>query len=299
MSKIAIVGAGAFGSAINSLLKKKGYTPKVWDIGLDMKEKVEGSDFVIFAVPSQAFREVFIQAVPFIGDAVVINLAKGVEMGSLKRMSEIADEILPSVRYVALSGPSHAEEVAIDLPTSVSIASKDKSLLPKVQELFSNEHFRVYTNDDLVGVELAGSLKNVIALATGIADGLNSGDNARAALMTRGLAEISRLSVKMGADPITFLGLSGVGDLIVTCGSMHSRNRRCGILIGQGAALDLALKEVGQVVEGVSACYAAHDLGLKYGVEMPITSLLYRVLTGELGAKEAANLLLSQELAAE
>lgn len=298
-TKICIVGAGAFGTAINAALKKKGLAPSVWDIGLDIQSYVSGKDFVIFAVPSQAFREVFTNAAPYIGDAVIVNLAKGIELGTLKRMSEVAEEILPGCKYVALSGPSHAEEVAINLPTSVSVASKQKCLLPLVQDLFFSDRFRVYTNEDLVGVELAGSLKNVIALATGISDGLNLGDNARAALMTRGLAEISQLAVKMGADSLTLLGLSGVGDLIVTCGSMHSRNRRCGILIGQGAALDVAIKEVGQVVEGVSACYAAYDLSVKYGVEMPITSTLYSVLSNKITVKDGMELLLSAERKSE
>jgi len=297
--RICIVGAGAFGSAINALFKRKGFEPAVWDIGMDMKDYVPDKDFVVFAVPSQVFREVFSKACPYIGSAIVVNVAKGIEIGSLRRMSEIAKEIMPSCKYVALSGPSHAEEVSINLPTSVSIASECSELLPAVQDLFLDEHFRVYINDDLIGLELAGSLKNVIALATGISDGMNNGDNARAALMTRGLYEISRLSAAMGAKPKTFLGLAGVGDLIVTCGSMHSRNRRCGILLGQGAALELAQKEVGQVVEGVSACYAAHALSEKYGVEMPITNLLYKVLTGETDAKGAMKTLLSSSIMAE
>ena len=298
-AEICIMGAGAFGKAIAHLLTEKGYGPVIWTRGMDAESCVKDKDFVIFAVPAQSFREVFSKAAPYIGNAIIINVAKGIETGSLLRLSQVAEEILPGCRYAVLSGPSHAEEIAIDMPTDVSISSNDPELLPVVQDLFFAERFRVYTNNDLIGVELGGSVKNVIALATGIADGLGFGDNSRAALMTRGLAEISRLGIAMGADPVTFLGLAGVGDLIVTCGSMHSRNRRCGILLGQGKSVEEATREVGQVVEGISTCCAVYELAQKYSVDMPITSFLYHFLTGKISLEEALNLLLSRDRKAE
>ena len=292
--QICIMGAGSFGTAIYNLLKNKGLDVALWSKGFDVKSYVENKDFVIFAIPAQSFREVFTLAAPYIGDAICINLAKGIEIGSLKLLSQVAKEILPDCKYVALSGPSHAEEVSIGLPTSVSIASSNEEILKEVQNVMFTEFFRVYINNDIVGVELGGSIKNVIAVVAGISDGCKLGDNARAAMMTRGLAEIARLGVAMGANPLTFAGLSGMGDLVVTCTSDHSRNRRCGMLIGAGVPLDDAVKQIGQVVEGIPTCYAAYELSKKYDIDMPLTNLLHSFLEKEITLDEAISLLLSR-----
>lgn len=192
---------------------------------------------------------------------VVVNVAKGIEQGTLMRMSEIAYLLKPDVKYVVLSGPSHAEEVGRALPTTVAVASKDMALAEQVQDVFMTDRFRVYTNDDVCGVELGGALKNIIALGAGISDGIGFGDNAKAALMTRGITEMCRLGVKLGADIATFSGLTGIGDLIVTCTSMHSRNRRCGIMIGEGEKPSVAVEKVGMVVEGMFTAQAALSAG--------------------------------------
>ena len=209
---------------------------------------------MLFGVPAQHFRVAFQKALALMPeDALIVNVAKGIEQASLQRMSEIAYSVKPGIKYVVLSGPSHAEEVGREMPTTVAVASKDMDLARQVQDIFMNDFFRIYTNDDVAGLELGGSLKNIIALGAGIADGLGYGDNAKAAMMTRGIVEMTRLGVKLGARPETFSGLSGVGDLIVTCCSMHSRNRRCGILIGQGKDPKEAVKEVLTTLEELTA----------------------------------------------
>jgi len=297
--RILVVGQGSFGQAITKYLKEKGHDVTTWKRGESAEEASKDKGFFIFAIPAQSFREVFSLFSPYIGSSIVINLAKGIEISSLKRLSEVCFEIKEDTNYVVLSGPSHAEEIYEGLPTDVTISSNKRELLSPVQEILFSKEFRVYTNDDLVGVEVGGSLKNVIAIASGICDGLNLGDNAKAALITRGLAEMRRLGEKLGANPLTFLGLSGVGDLIVTCGSMHSRNRRFGILLGQGLDTDTALKEVGQVVEGMSTCRSVYLLSKELGVDMPITSLLYHLLNNEISLESAYNLLVSREKKAE
>lgn len=245
----------------------------------DLSEAVKDSKFIISAVPTGAARETFKKLSDKISsDAIIINVAKGIEQGTLKRISEISKEFLPNNRFVTLSGPTHAEEVVLDYPSTIVAASEDMDAAQLVQNLFMSNTLRVYTNDDLTGVELAGALKNIIALAIGILDGLGFGDNSKAAIMTRGIAEISRLGVRMGALPSTFFGLAGIGDLIVTCTSMHSRNRRCGILIGQGKSIEEATEKVGMVVEGIKTTSAAKKLSDKYMVDMPITNLLYEIL---------------------
>lgn len=293
------MGAGSFGKAIYSLLINKGLDVVLWSRKFDVKSYVENKDYIIFAVPAQSFREVFTKAAPYIGDAVSINLAKGIEISSLKRLSEIAEEILPGCKYVALSGPSHAEEISIGLPTSVSIASNKQEILKDVQDVLFTEFFRVYINNDLIGVELGGALKNVIAIVAGISDGCKLGDNARAAMMTRALAEISRLGIAMGANPLTFAGLSGMGDLVVTCTSDHSRNRRCGILIGQGMDLEKAKEQIGQVVEGIPTCYAAYELSKIHNVDMPLTHLLHAYFEKQINLDEAIAMLLARSKKAE
>ena len=325
--KIGVLGAGSWATALSRLLSLKGHTVRLWSIcpeqvqeinetrensqylpgvvlppgikaTVDLEKTLHDAEVVLFGVPSHAFREVLRSALPFLPDAaILVNAAKGIEEESLYRMSMVfAGETDPDPlqRYVVLSGPSHAEEVGREIPTAVVAASSHLKSAEYVQDLFMCECFRVYTNADMTGVELGGSLKNIIALGTGIADGLGFGDNTKAALMTRGLAEITRLGIAMGANPLTFAGLSGVGDLIVTCTSMHSRNRRAGIAIGQGKPVDEALAEVRMVVEGVRTTRAARRLSAHCAVEMPITEQIYRVLFEELNPATAVSELMTR-----
>ncbi len=311
VKKIGILGAGSWATAISLLLAQKGHRVKLWSIipeqineinetrensaflpgviipqGVeavgDLGRTVSEAEAVIFAVPSHAFRAVLRQALPYLPDgAILINLAKGIEEDSLCRMSQVFTMeagVAITWRYVVLSGPSHAEEVGRAVPTAVVAASSSMESAEYVQDLFMCDYFRVYTSPDVTGVELGGALKNIIALGTGIADGLGYGDNSKAALMTRGLSEISRMGLAMGANPLTFAGLAGVGDLIVTCTSMHSRNRRAGIALGRGKSLDEALAEVKMVVEGVRTTRAAGRLAQGLSVEMPITEQIHQVL---------------------
>lgn len=248
----------------------------------DLNEALKGADFIIVAVPTKAIREVLKKALPYIPkQSIFVHVSKGIEPDSLLRISELMEEELPEEYrkdIVVLSGPSHAEEVGLRHPTTVTSSSKNIKAAEAVQDLFMNQHFRVYTNPDMIGVEIGGALKNIIALAAGITDGLGYGDNAKAALITRGLAEIARLGTKMGGNPLTFSGLTGVGDLIVTCTSVHSRNWRAGNLLGKGYKLEAVLDKMGMVVEGVRTTKAAYQLSQKYQVKMPITEALHQVL---------------------
>ena len=323
--KIGVIGAGSFGTALAMTLSGKGHAVTLWarrpeqvaemrkthqnmhylpDVTLpealqftdDLQDAVQGKDLLLLTVPAQTFRDVFTQVAACMDPQIpVVNAAKGIEKGSLLRLSEVAQQILPDVKYAALSGPSHAEEVARALPTTVVTASTAPDLAITVQDIFSTDRFRVYTNDDLIGVELGGALKNIIALGAGISDGLQLGDNTKAAMMTRGMTEMTRLGLALGAHAETFAGLAGIGDLIVTCTSMHSRNRRCGILIGQGKRVADAVKEVGMVVEGLSTAEAATALAQKYQVEMPITQCIYHMIQGSVNAAEAIDLLMGRE----
>ncbi len=308
MQKVGVLGAGSWGTALAVVLAKKGYRvylygrkPEIMaQLGSSRQNKryLPGVEFpagvvptsdlaltlhkaglVVLAVPSHAVRDTARMLQPLLpSGAVVVNTAKGIEEGTYLRLSQVLRQELPGVEPVALSGPSHAEEVGLDAPTAIVAACSERSLAEQVQDYFMTPSLRVYTNPDVTGVELGGALKNVIALCTGIADGLGFGDNTKAALMTRGLAEIGRLGIAMGANPLTFAGLTGVGDLIVTCTSMHSRNRRAGILLGQGKPLAQVLEEVGMVVEGVRTTKGAYFLAQKHQVEMPIVEQAYRVL---------------------
>ena len=265
-------------------------------IAYTTEEAVKDADVVLFSAPAQHFRSALSGAKAHIpADALIINVAKGIEQKSLARMSEIAAEELDMDRYVVLSGPSHAEEVGRRLPTTVAAASKNLATAEAIQDLFITDRFRVYTTEDVVGVELGGALKNIIALGAGISDGMGFGDNAKAALMTRGLTEIGRLGLKLGAKPETFAGLTGTGDLIVTCTSMHSRNRRCGIMIGEGLSPAEATEKVGMVVEGMFTTEAAYELAKRENVEMPITEAIYRTVQGEITAAEAVEILMGRE----
>lgn len=320
---VTVLGAGSWGTAIAAALAKNGHAVRLWGRNpermqtiqrerenrnylpgitipepilctSDLEEAMAGADLFVYVVPAQTFRENFERTESWIPEGgIVVNCAKGIERGTLLRISEITGMIRPDVRFVALSGPSHAEEVGRSLPTTLVSASGDASAAALVQDVFMSESLRVYTNHDVTGVELGGALKNIIALAAGISDGMGFGDNAKAALMTRAITEISRLGIRLGGDRLTFMGLAGVGDLIVTCTSMHSRNRRCGILIGQGMTPEEATKEVGMVVEGMYTTEAAYEMSVKYGVEMPITEQLYQVITGTMRGDEAVrNLML-------
>lgn len=325
MKKIGVIGAGSWGTALAVTLSGKGHEVRIWDLDethlkelsenrenvrylpevkfnndlhvvFSVEEAIDGADIVLFSAPAQHFRSALKGALPYLKENMVaVNVAKGIEQGTLKRMSEIAEELAPELKYVVLSGPSHAEEVGRAMPTTVAVASKDIKLAEYIQEEFMTDRFRIYTADDVVGIELGGSLKNIIALGAGISDGMGFGDNAKAALMTRGLAEIKRLGIKLGADPQTFLGLAGVGDLIVTCTSMHSRNRRCGIMIGEGMDPAEATEKVGMVVEGMFTAVAAKQLAEKVGVEMPITFGINDVIDGKIDARTAVEMLMTRD----
>lgn len=315
MAKFTVLGMGGFGLALAVMLDKNGHSVNVWsafeseieDIKRDGENKkklpgvkikdsitltsdistVSDSDVVIFGVPTGFVRSVAKQAAPFITEnTVILNTSKGLEDKTFKRMSEVLREELPNSPIVILTGPSHAEEVGVGMPTTVVVASDNSKYSDYIQSVMSNTALRIYINDDVVGSELGGSLKNIIALCAGICDGMGFGDNTKAALMTRGITEIARLGVKMGGKRDTFAGLSGIGDLIVTCTSMHSRNRRAGILIGQGVSPDEAVKQIG-TVEGYTCTKVAYELSQSVGVVMPITEQCYNVLFNGLDPKTA------------
>jgi glycerol-3-phosphate dehydrogenase (NAD(P)+) len=307
----AVLGAGSWGTVLATVLADNGFEVIMWarrestvreinehhrnsryipDVHLprsirattSIEEAIRDREMVLFVVPSQSMREVARAAAPHLRkDALIIHASKGFELDSLKRMSEVLKEELPTglrEKIAVLSGPSHAEEVAKKSPTTVVVSSERQQTAELAQSYLINPYFRVYTNPDMVGVEIGGSLKNIIALGAGLSDGLGFGDNAKAALVTRGLAEITRLGMAMGARPITFAGLAGVGDLVVTCTSRHSRNWRAGHMLSQGMSLDEVLERMGMVVEGVKTTRAAYRLAQQYQVEMPITNELHAVL---------------------
>ncbi|MFD3156490.1 NAD(P)H-dependent glycerol-3-phosphate dehydrogenase [Haloimpatiens sp. FM7330] len=308
MSDVSFLGGGSFGTALGIMLGKKGLDVSIWDrkpsvvedINIkkenikylpnvvipsnvkaysDIEHVIKNSKFIVLCVPSHAVREICRKIKGKLrDDQVIINISKGIEQETKKRLSEVIKSELPHNHVVALSGPSHAEEVAMDIPTTAVVTSENMEYAALVQDLFMTSKFRVYTNDDIVGIEIGGAVKNIIALAAGISDGIGYGDNTKAALMTRGMSEIIRIGVKLGGKRETFYGLTGMGDLIVTCTSMHSRNRRAGILIGKGIPMEEACKEIGMVVEGIKACKAFYELKSNLSVPMPITDMLYKVL---------------------
>ncbi len=321
---IAVIGNGSFGTAMANLLVYNGhdvtlygrnskamelmkerrmndhYLPYVILIDRikytsDLKEAVTGKSIVVFAVPTQQFRSVSEACSDYLEEGVIaVNLAKGIEQKTLKRLSEIAAETIPGATYVALSGPSHAEEIVRNFPAGVVVCSKNKAAAEHIQDVFMSDKFRIYTQEDMVGVEIAGAVKNVIAITTGISDGMKLGSNARAALMTRAIHEIKRLGTAAGANPDTFSGLSGIGDLIVTCSTNLSRNRRCGLLIGLGLEPEDAVKRVGSVVEGYYTAEAVCEMAEQYDVEMPICNVTNRILKGELEPEKALGQLMSR-----
>ncbi|MCD1260204.1 NAD(P)H-dependent glycerol-3-phosphate dehydrogenase [Paenibacillus athensensis] len=318
--KVSVLVAGSWGTALASVLADNGRDVLLWtrneqqareinetrrnrrflgDIELSarmtattsLQEAVQGAEAVVLVVPSAGMREVAAAMRPHLGkDTLVIHATKGFEAGSLTRMTDVIAGELPDYdpkRIVVLSGPSHAEEVIRRCPTTVVVAAQELSAAEAAQDLFMNGYFRVYTNPDVAGVEVGGALKNIIALGAGLSDGLGFGDNAKAALLTRGLAEIARLGAAMGANPPTFAGLAGIGDLIVTCTSRHSRNWRAGYMLAQGDPLERVLEQMGMVVEGVKTTKAAYELSRRYGVEMPITDELHSVLFAGKRPKDA------------
>ena len=307
--KVTVIGAGGWGTATAIMLAKKGFAVKLWarrtelsqqisttrentdylpgvvlpaniEITSDLEKAATRCSYLVLATPTKAIRETITRAAPHIsGDTVVVSLSKGLERSTLLRCSQVIAEVLGSEDRVAvLSGPNHAEEVARDIPTATVAAAYDLGVAEMVQDLFMAPKFRVYTNSDIIGVELAGALKNIIALGAGICDGLGFGDNTKAALMTRGIAEITRLGVAMGANPLTFAGLAGIGDLIVTCTSKHSRNWRAGYALGRGETLNQIMERTGMVVEGVYTTEVAAQLAEREEVVMPITAALKEVL---------------------
>ena len=322
--RVAVIGSGSFGTAMANLIVHNGHEVTLYgrnkaalddmkatrvnkkylpdavlsdriNYTSDIREAVEGKNIVVFAVPAQKFREVSAQAAPYLSDDVIaVNLAKGIERGTLKRMSEVAADTIPDVRYVALSGPTHAEEIVMNAPAGIVAVSADPEAAKTVQDAFMSEQLRIYTQDDMVGVEIAGAVKNVIAIATGISDGMGLGNNARAALMTRSIHEIQRLGKALGANQGTFSGLSGIGDLIVTCSTNLSRTRRCGLLIGSGLKAEDAVEKVGSVVEGYYTADAVCELSDNLGVEMPVCKVTQAVLNGKIAPEMAVKKLMSR-----
>ncbi|MGI6752429.1 MAG: NAD(P)H-dependent glycerol-3-phosphate dehydrogenase [Anaerovoracaceae bacterium] len=323
--RITVLGAGSWGTALAISLSSKGHKVSMWDIDEDhvnglikhrenkaylpgipfnknlqiaatVEEGIDGAEVVVFSAPAQRFRNALEGALPFLKEnMILVNVAKGIEQKTLKRISQIAEELAPGAKYAVLSGPSHAEEVGLRMPTTVVAAAADIKLAQYVQDVFMCDWLRVYTNPDVAGVEFGGSLKNIIALGAGISDGMGYGDNAKAAMMARGIREMARLGVKLGAKAETFFGLSGIGDLIVTCTSMHSRNRRCGIMIGEGMKPSEATKKVGMVVEGIFTTEAAYQLAEGCGVDMPITQQIYRIIKEETDASQAVKELMTRQ----
>ena len=325
MANVGIMGAGSWGTALALLLHRNGHQVTVWSISeeevkmlsekrehvsklpgvkipedmaftTDVESTVKGKDFLVLAVPSPFTRNTARSMSPYVAEGqIIVDVAKGIEESTLMTLSQQIEQEIPQADVAVLSGPSHAEEVGRGLPTIVVVGSKKEETARYLQEMFMNEVFRVYTSPDMLGMELGGSLKNVIALAAGIADGLGYGDNTKAALITRGIAEIARLGVKMGGAIESFTGLTGIGDLIVTCASVHSRNRKAGYLMGQGRSMQEAMDEVQMVVEGVYSAKAAVKLGKKYDVSLPIIDKVSEVLFEGKDPGEAVNELMLRD----
>lgn len=325
MAKVSVIGAGSWGTALAVLLDGNGHDVTLWSylesemlmlrqereqkdklpgvkisermlVTNDLETAVTGQDVVVLAVPSTAIRSTAANCAAFAKEnQIFVNVAKGIEEDTLLFMTDIIREEIPQANVAVLSGPSHAEEVGRGIPTTIVVGAKDEQTAVYLQNIFMSEKFRVYISSDMIGIELGGALKNVVALAAGAADGLGYGDNTKAALITRGIAEISRLGVAMGGKYETFCGLTGMGDLIVTCASKHSRNRNAGFLIGKGYSYQDAMKEVKMVVEGVYSAKAAKALGQKYGVSLPIIEKVNEVLFEGLPAAEAVKELMLRD----
>ncbi len=321
---ICILGAGSWGTALTVLLSTKGHSVTVWSIDknevdmlnesrehktklpgvivddsvvftTDIEAAIKDKEMIVMVVPSPFVRSTAKSAAPFVKAAqVIVSASKGIEESTLMTLTDVILDEIPQANVGVLSGPSHAEEVGKLMPTTVVVGAKDKETALLIQDTFMTEFFRVYTSPDIIGIELGGALKNVIALAAGIGDGLGCGDNAKAALITRGISEIKRLGIAMGGQPETFSGLSGIGDLIVTCASKHSRNRNAGYLMGQGKTYKEAMEEVKMVVEGVYSAKAALALSKKYNIEMPIVEMINRILFDDFPTVDAMKLLLTR-----
>ena len=327
MKNIAIIGSGSWGVALATHLARCGNNIKIWSFAeeerdlinnerkckflpkvelpenikcsTDFEEVIKDAEFILHVTPSKFTRDTFRQYKQYVGQKPVIICSKGFEKESLKTLDEVLKEELPDIRLGVLSGPSHAEEVSIAIPTVLVIASHDKEILSLIQDTFMCPEMRIYTSDDVKGVELGGALKNIIAFCAGVASGIGLGDNTFAALITRGLNELTRLGVELGGEKETFYGLSGLGDLIVTCLSEHSRNRRAGKLIGQGKTIEEAKKEVGMVIESIDNIEVAYELGKKHNVYMPIVETVYQVIYDKLDPKVAVNNLMTLEKKSE
>lgn len=329
MANVSVLGAGSWGTALSVVLSNNGHNVTLWSImdseiqmlrenhehidklpGVklpesmiftsDLKEAVCDKEMLVLAVPSPYTRSTAHLLSDLVNkDQIIVDVAKGIEETSLLTLSKIIEEEVPKAKVAVLSGPSHAEEVGRGIPTTCVVGAADKETAEYVQNMFMNKDFRVYVSPDVLGIELGGALKNVVALAAGIADGLGYGDNTKAALITRGISEISRLGVAMGGKAETFAGLTGIGDLVVTCASMHSRNRRAGILIGQGKSMQEAMDEVQMVVEGVYSAKAALALAKKKGVEVPIIEVVNKILFEGMNARDGVAVLMDRERKSE
>lgn len=322
---ITLLGGGSWGTALAKLLSENGHKVTVWlrdenqcqtlrtervnkkylpkvqipeniVFTSDINKAVKDARILLLVTPTQMIRKVLKQIKEeYKRDKIIINASKGIEIGTMDLVSDIVKEETNNCTFAVLSGPSHAEEVGLSMPTAITIACENKDVAEEIQDMFMSTYFRVYTNEDVIGAELGGSLKNIIALGAGISDGIGYGDNAKAALMNRGIVEIARLGIAMGADVHTFYGLSGIGDLIVTCTSKHSRNWNAGYLIGQGLTKDEAIKKIGMVVEGIPTTYAAYALSKKLKVDMPIVDAMYDVLENNADVKETVNKLMLRD----
>lgn len=327
MKNIAIIGSGTWGVALAIHLSKKGNKIKIWSFSeeeantlnterrckflpeavidenitcyTDMKTVIDGSDIILHVTPSKFVRETIKKYEKYVTNQPVIMCSKGFEADTLCTLSQVIEQEMPNVKYGIFSGPSHAEEVSLGIPTAIVIASKDVEIQDMVQQLFMNEKMRVYTSDDVTGVELGGALKNIIAFCAGIATEINLGDNTFAALVSRGLVELTRLGMAMGGKHDTFYGLSGLGDLIVTCMSEHSRNRRAGRLIGKGYTIEEAKKEIGMVIESIDNIEVAYKLSKKYNIEMPIVNAVYDILYNGLEPSKAVTILMTRDKKSE
>lgn len=326
--RIAVIGSGSWGTAVANVLADAGNDVTIWgrdEVAIDAIQKshenvkylkgqklnpalkastdlaktVASAEWVICSIPTQQIRKVFAPIAKDLGDKPVVNTSKGIEIGTHMTVSEIFQEISPRSPYVILSGPSFAEEVVKRLPTLVTLASKDEKVLHAIQESLSTPYFRAYRSSDVVGVELAGALKNVVAIASGMVTGLALGYNSQAAIINRGIAEITRMGVKRGAEPMTFMGLAGTGDLILTCTGPLSRNRRVGVALGEGKKLPQIQRELGGVAEGVFTAQSAYELAQRTGVEMPITEQVYKILYHDGTPQGAVTALMSRGLKEE
>ena len=322
---ITLLGGGSWGTALSKLLSENGHKVTVWLrddnqcreltytrvnkkylpkvkipenilFTSNINEAVKDAEILLLVTPTQMIRGVLKQIKDeYKANKIIINASKGIEIGTMNLVSDIVNEETKNSVFAVLSGPSHAEEVGLSMPTAITIACNNKDVAEEIQDIFMSSYFRVYTNEDVIGAELGGALKNIIALGAGISDGVGYGDNAKAALMNRGIVEIARLGIAMGADMHTFYGLSGIGDLIVTCTSKHSRNWNAGYLIGQGLTKDEAIKKIGMVVEGIPTTYAAYELSKKLNVDMPIVDAMYDVLENNADVKETVNKLMLRD----